>query len=111
MGVCMKYIVLIVAISIIDLVMTIVGMNIGICREANPLLLWFIKIYGLPGFVFAKLILFTALPIFVIEICGRIAKFKRTKINNYYKFTIVVYLLIIGISIIIQLLGGRNALL
>jgi hypothetical protein len=89
-----KYGIILLCICSLDISVTVLGIKLGVCEENNTLLNWFLFRFGLVGIIFAKFVIFTAIPIAIMEIAPRFNKALQQRIATYYKFTIFAYILI-----------------
>lgn len=88
-----RYGLILVCICILDLAITVGGVETGQIKEFNPLLLWYLMQWGISGFILAK-IFFIVAPISIFELLSLYSKIGRQKISNYYKITIFAYIII-----------------
>lgn len=85
-------------ICFLDLSLTCLMIKLGIVTEANPILRHAYDTGGLVLLSFIKITI-NFFCVFLIEIAYHKKMIARKKIINYYKFTIIAYLLILFIGV------------
>lgn len=88
-----KYSKIILLVALIDTLITIVGIQLGYCKEKAPLMLWFFEKGGIFYLVAGKMAI-TLSGITILEIAWRKNLICRKKIRRYYKATIATYCLL-----------------
>ena len=98
--------IVLLVICILDLSGTVAGIHSGyFVGEVNPILDYFLFRWGLIGFITAKMILFVLFPILILEIAPKFNPIAKQRIKIYYKAVILIYLLVLGGSVIFQLIA------
>ena len=92
-----KYSKMILLIVIVDILITITGIQLGYCKEKAYLMLWFYEKGGIFYLVAGKMAI-TLSGIAIFEIVWRKNLMCRNKIRRYYKATIVAYCLLYAIG-------------
>lgn len=96
-----KYGIGLLLICLIDLLTTVYGIKCGILTEANPLLLFFLIRYGLPGLISAK-IFFTIPLVLALEKLPEYCPQAKKRKNKYFLFVIFAYSSIFIFSCVYQ---------
>ncbi len=81
-----------IAISMIDLGLTVYGISTGIAEEVNPILVWVLHEWGIPGLVIYK-VAFTAIVVLCLEMIR--LRFPRISVRRIYVAAIAIFLLIL----------------
>jgi len=88
------YAVILLLICFIDLTLTALGIYLRILEEGNPLLYYFLSVYGLSGFILVK-VFFIVVPISILEVMPKINLISKRKVVLYYWILIPSYVLIL----------------
>jgi hypothetical protein len=88
-----RYSKIILLIALIDTLITIVGIQLGYCKEKAYLMLWFFETGGILYLAAGKMAI-TLSGIAILEIVWRKNLICRNKMRRYYQATIAAYCLL-----------------
>ncbi|MBU1102153.1 hypothetical protein KJ853_00660 [Patescibacteria group bacterium] len=87
-----KYGKILLCICLWDLLTTLIWLNLGVIKEGNPLLGFYLENFGLLGFSSGKLFI-NSLAIFVLELLQQLDYLSKKRKKFYYFLAIRVYLI------------------
>lgn len=92
------YGVILLLICVIDLLTTVIWLEVGFTEE-HPILLWYFNSAGTNGLITAKIWL-NGLSLFVLEIIYRYEIIPIKRIKAWYTAAIAVYLIVYGTGVL-----------